>query len=411
MINKRMLIAGILLVILIALPEVQSLGITPGRTTVEFERGLEKEVQFEIINNERKDMKVAIMSIVQDDLSGSVTLFDDSIEFLPSEEKKTVKYKLKLPENMSPGLHIGEIIAVELPKTNEQGTSVGATVAVVSQIHIYVPCPGKCIEAELNVLDAEQNETATFIVPVISRGDLGIGNVRAIIDIYRLDEKIATIETNSAPLESKKRTELSGKWFVSAQPGEYTAKVSVFFDEQSSNFEKHFTIGEKMLTIESILVNDFQLGEIAKLQILIENKFNQELKSVFANLQIYNKANDIMADVKSAAEDIPALSKKELIAYWDTVGVKEGTYDGKLMVRYGEKSTEKDLVLKVSQNNLDIVGVGYAIRPQGRTGITLTTILIIVIVLLLVVNLAWFIFFSRFLKNRKEKKSRVIRAE
>jgi hypothetical protein len=301
-------------------------------------------------------------------------------------------------------LHKGEIVAVEVPSGQGGETFVGATIAVVSQLHIYVPYPGKFVEADLNILDATENSTATFIIPVISRGKLGIGEVRAVIDIYKLGEKIATLETDHHPLDSGKRTELSSKWKIDVSQGDYLAKVTVFYDGESTRFEEQFTIGEKRINIESILVNDFQLGEIAKLRILIENKWNQELKSVFANLLVYNEQEQVMADIKSAAEDIPALGKKELIAYWDTVGVKEGEYEGKLMVKYGEKSTEKDLILKVSEDSLDIVGLGYAIRKEP-TGIKLTTILIILVAILVIANISWFIILRRFLSKRKKKKN------
>ncbi|OGJ17936.1 hypothetical protein A3K73_02570 [Candidatus Pacearchaeota archaeon RBG_13_36_9] len=412
--NKFIFIAGILLLVLLAPPVVNSLGITPGRTTINYEQGLEREVSFSILNNEHKNMQVLLM--VQGELNDSVTLFDSLIEFTASEESKQFKYKVKLPEQIAkdPGLHTAEITALEIPKASTGGTYVGAAIAVVSQLYVQVPCPGKCIEADLNVLDAEENSTATFIVPVTNRGKLGIGEVRASIEVYTpLNQKIATVETDYYPLGPGKRTELTGKWEVNVPRGDYLAKVSVFYDGESKTIEKQFSVGTQILTIESILVNNFQLGEIAKLQILVENKWNKELKSVFANLLVYNNDNQIMADVKSAGEDIPALTKKELLAYWDTVGVEEGVYDGKLMVVYGQKSTDKNLVLKVSENSLDITGVGYAIRPKGGEGINITTILIVLVIILLVANLAWFIFFSRFLKNRKEKRieaGKVIRA-
>jgi len=407
--NKIMFLAGILLVILV-LPGVAALGITPGRTTIDYEPGLEKEIQISVLNNEHKPMKVIITSVMKEDLQGAVTLFQDYLEFMPSEERKDLNYNIKLPEGMPPGLHTGEIIALEVPKSDLEENTVGATIAVVSQIYIYVPCPGKCIELGLEVLDAETDSLATFIVPVISRGELDIKDLRATIDIYRASEKITTLETDYSSLESGKRTELSAKWNVSVEQGDYKAKITAFYDGQTEYYEEDFTVGEKMVSIESIIVNDFQLGEIAKLQILVANKWSEELKEVYANLLVYNDREQVMADIKSATDSIPGLSKKELVAYWDTAGVKEGEYSGKLMVVYGEKSTDKNLVLKVSENSLDITGVGYAIRPQG-TGINITTILIIIVVILLIVNLAWFIFFSRFMKKRKEKKSRVIRAE
>jgi len=207
---------------------------------------------------------------------------------------------------------------------------------------------------------------------------------------------VATLETDYSSLEPRERTELVAKWQINVPAGDYFAKVNLLYDGESRRFEKPFTVGSQMLSIESILVNNFKLGEIAKLQILVENKFNQEIKSVYANLLIYNHEDQVMADIKSATEDIPPLSKKELIAYWDTVGVKEGEYDGKLIVRYSKRAIEKNLILDVKENSLDIVGLGYAIRKKPK-GIKLTTILII-----LIANLSWFILLRRFLSKRKK---------
>ena len=392
-----------IVLILLILPGVLSLGITPGRTTLNYEAGLEKEIEFSVLNNEHKNMQVMLM--VQGELNSSIILYNSLVEFMPSEESKQFKYKFKVPDGIEkiPGLHTADIVALEIPKAGAGGSYVGATVAVVSQLYFNVPYPGKYVDADLNVLDAESNGTATFIIPLINRGKVGIGEVRAVIDIYTsLNEKIDSVQTDYYALEPGARTELTGKWNVKVLSGSYLAKVTVFYDGESRNFEKQFAVGTQALSIESILVNNFQLGEIAKLQILVENKWNQELKSVFANLLVYNNEDQIMADLKSAAESIPALSKKELIAYWDTVGVQEGEYNGKLMVKYGEKSSDKNLILKVSENNLDIVGVGYAIRPQGSAkGTSLTTILLILVILMLIVNLAWFVFFKRMMGKKK----------
>lgn len=384
--------------------DATALGITPGRTSIDFAPNLEKEVQFSVLNNENKEMDVIFF--VQGELNKSLSLFETKTEFKKEESSKGFRYKIKLPEKLEPGLHTGDVVALELPKLSEGETFVGATVAVVTQLYVFVPYPGKYVDFDFNVLNPEQGDTATFVVPVVNRGKLGIGEVRAVIDIYTvLNEKIATLETDHNSLSPGGRTELSVQWLVNVNPGKYFARISVFYDGESKSMEKEFGIGENVLSIESILVNEFTLGEIAKLQILVDNKWNQELKGVFASLIVYNPNSEIMADVKSSSEDISPLSRKELLAYWDTVGVEEGEYDGKLMVVYGEKSSDKNLLLKISADSLDITGVGYAIRgKRGGTGVTLTSILLVLVIVLLVVNLAWFVFFRRFI-GRKDKKN------
>jgi len=399
-------------VFLLVVGNAAALGITPGRTTINYENGLEQDVAFSILNNEHNNAQVVLT--LQGELADSITLYESIINFEPSDDARQLKYRVKLPNSIAlePGLHSAEIVAMELPKKNADGTYVGATIAVVSQLHVYVACPGKCIEYDLSVLDAEENGTATFIIPVLNRGELGIGSIRAVIDIYNLDyDKKATITTDTREITAGGRTELSAKWDVDVNPGNYLAKVSIFYDGETENFEKHFTVGKNVLSIESILVNNFKLGQIAKLQILVENKFNQDLEDVFANLLVYNKNDQVMADIRSASEPIPSQSKKELIAYWDTVGVKKGEYDGKILVKYNGKSADKNLLLKISQNELAIFGIGYAISSGVGEGIDITAILIALVAILLLANISWFIFFRKFIRKsdkynkfRKDKK-------
>ncbi len=380
---------------------VFAIGVTPGRTTLEYSPGEEKEVSFSVLNNDHKQMNVVF--ITQGELNASILFSENNVEFMPSEEGKQFVYKVKMPENLEPGLHIGEIIALDLPKGSGGGTFVGAAVAVVSELQIYVPYPGKYVDFDFNVFDAELNNTATFVIPVVSRGKVGIGEVRAVIDIYTpLNEKVASVETNYAPLDAGAKTELTAKWPVSVNTGSYLAKITVFYDGESRMSERQFSIGTNLLNLESILVNQFNLGEIAKLQILVENNWNQELKSVYANLLVYDSSGDTMADVKSASEDIPALSRKELVAYWDTVGVEEGEYDGQLFIKYGQKSADRNLLLKVREDSLDITGVGYAIRGRSGGAFDITDVLVAIVIILLIVNLAWFVFFKR-MSARKNK--------
>lgn len=386
----------LVLIMLLIIPGILGLGITPGRTTINYVPGLEKEIPFSILNNENKS--IHLLLTVRGELSDSITLSDNLVNFLPSEDSKQFKYMIKLPNNIadSPGLHKAEIIALEIPKASGEGTFVRAGVSVVSQLYVYVPCPGKCIDSNLYVLGAEEDEIATFIVPVINRGQLGIGEARAVIDIFsKLNEHITSIETDIQPIEPGKRMDLSAKWYVDVLPGDYLAKVTVFYDGQGKSFEKQFPIGNQTLNIEDILISEFVLGEIAKLEIFVENKWSQELEGVFANLLIYNDDGQVMADLRSATETIPPLTKRVLVIYWDTVGVEEGEYNGRLLIKYGERSSDVNVLLRVSSDSLDIVGVGFVTRTGLRKGINIMIILLILIILMLIINLAWFLFFKK----------------
>ncbi|MDP2925079.1 MAG: hypothetical protein Q8N99_01780, partial [Nanoarchaeota archaeon] len=278
----------IMMIIVILMVKISALGVTPGKTTLEYQKNFEREIDFSVLNNEHKDMEVFMM--VQGELNSSVILYNSTAVFLPSEESKSFKARINIPDSIKdlPGIHSAEIVVMEIPKSSGGGY-VGAVISVISLVHIYVLYPGKYIEADLNVLDAEKDSNITFIVPIINRGKISIGNARASIDIYTaLNEKVGSVESDSSQVKSGERSELTAKWLANVNQGNYLAKVTLFYDGETRTFEKQFAIGSQALSIESIMVNNFKLGDIANLEILVENKWSQELTSVFANLLIYN---------------------------------------------------------------------------------------------------------------------------
>lgn len=395
-------IIAIIIFILINLNYVSSLGITPGRTTINFEPGLEQEVSFSILNSESKDM--SIVFYIQGELNNSIELEQGFVEFSSKEDAKSFKYKVRLPDKFDkPGLHAGEIVALELPKDLKQGGSVvGATVAVVTQLYVYVPYPGKYIDLDANIIEAGPNQTTTFIVAGISRGKLDIVKAKAIIEIYTgLNQLVDRLETEEIGILSGERKELVVKWDTNVNPGKYRAKITMVYDNEITSIEKIFSVGEMKLEIEQIVVKDFNLGEIAKFNILVDNTWSQEIKDAFVNILVYNNENEIMADFKSPNYNIAGLSKEEMVAYWDTGGVKKGTYDGKLILKYGEEQSERNVKIKITSTSIEVMGAvtGHAIIP-GRA-VSTTTLLIILVSVLVAINIIWFVIFLR----KKKKKT------
>jgi hypothetical protein len=398
--NKNIIFAFAVLLVL-TMHSVYCLGITPGRTTVNFEPNLHKEISFSVLNSEHKDMSVVFM--VRGNLSGYVALSQTYAEFSADEDSKSFTYTIDLPSKFDkPGKYDVEIVAMEAPKDlKEKGTFVGATVAVVTQLYVYVPYPNKYAEAELNVVESDGK--TVFLVPVINRGKLDIVNLKAVIDIYSdTNEKITTLETDTQSLESLKRTELSVPWESNVNPGRYKALVTVMYDNEITTVFKDFNVGEMFLDILEINVKDFRLGEIAKFDTLVENKWSSDLSEVYLNILVYNNEGEVMADFKSPTYDVGALSQADMVAYWDTAGVHKGTYDGKIILKYGQKSTERNIQLKITDDSIEVTGITGRVVVRGAGGFNLNNILIILVIILIVANIFWFLVIRKFLKKRKD---------
>ncbi len=392
----------ILLIGIFMISSVYALGVSPARTTINFKPGLTKTVNFNIINSEGKDLKIAFST--QGDLAKYISLSTKEGTLSASEKSKAFSYTLKLPDNLKPGLHKGNIFAMQLPGGNVSGGSqILATLAVVIQVYIYVPYPGKYATAQMYVYDADKGGNVRFVIPVVNAGKFDLTSVHANIDIYNdLGKKITSFNTKSIAIKSGARKELVYNWKADVPIGEYKASAILVYDDGTLNLEKTFSIGSKNLVLQSINVNDFSLGQIAKLQMLVENKWSKPIENAYIKTDIKDSQGDIVSSFKSASYNIKPLSKQNFVSYWDTAGVKAGTYDTEISINYAGKISKKDLQFKVEQNKLTVIGLGYVVSTdEGNAGgtSTIVMVLIIVIVLLVLINLLWFFLLRKRLKK------------
>ena len=377
------------------IPIVQAIGITPGRTTIYFEPGLKKEVEFKILNNEHKDMKVAFY--VEGNLSEIIKLKEKETHLKQIDNEKTFSYSFKLPQKIeTPGTHEARIVAMEIPpKEGEEGTYVKATVAVATQLVVIVPYPGKYLETKLAIIEGVNESKFIFLAHNLGEENIQDAYVR--IEIIDKDNNlIETLETEHSSINSKKRGEFNVEWEYD-KLGSYFARATIFYDGQTKKEEKWFKIGGMGLELVSITVKDFTLGEVAKFTILVENKLNEPIEDVLARLIITE-------DLKSATTAIPPLSYGTLNIYWDTEGINEGDYDGKFILQAGKDSLERPLKIKVKPDRIDveIIGVTAAVIGEEEKG-KLNSLLIILIIILILANIAWFTYFKNKTKFRKRR--------
>jgi len=390
-----------LLIGIFVISSVHALGVTPARTTIDFEPGLIKDINFDIINSDGQDLKIVFSA--QGDLSKYISLSNSEGSISVSEGSKTFSYTLNLPDKMSPGLHTGEVFIMQLPSGDVSGASqVLATLAVVTQVYLYVPYPGKYASAEMYVYSANQGEDVRFVIPVISVGEFDLTSVRANIDIYnKLNEKIDSFNTKSIQVNSGARKEVIYNWKADVPIGDYRAVASLIYDEGVIDLEKTFSVGSKDIELQEISVNSFSLGQIAKLEMLVENKWSEPISGAYIETKIKNSRGDIVSSFQSASYNIAALSKQVFVSYWDTAGVRVGTYETEVSINYADKSSKKNLQFEVEENKLTVIGLGYVISTgdgESNTN-TLTVVLIIVIVLLVLINLLWFFLLRKRLKK------------
>lgn len=402
MINKKYLLLFLFVIALLAIQSVYAIGITPARTTINFESGIHKVVNFSVLNSEHKDMSVSFS--VRGNLAQYITLSQEVADFSSSESSKSFIYTIDLPDSFdNPGRYEGEIVVMEYSRNvRESGTLVGAELAVITQVYVYVPYPDEYLETELKIVSSEQGSNVLFLVPVTNRGKADVGNVKAVIDLYSPSgEKVATTETLSEPLRKLERKELSATWLADVPSGTYTANATISYSGKKIMLSKEFDVGEVLLEIKEVVVDNFQLGEIAKFDMLIQNRWSHEVKDTYVNIIVYGSKGETIAEFKTPNQDFQPLEELRLPAYWDTAGVNEGLYEGKLVLNYGEKKkAERNIQLQITDSSLEVLGLTGRVVVRGKGVLNLTNVLIALVILLILSNVVWF----AILKKRKKTK-------
>ena len=290
---------------------------------------------------------------------------------------------------------------MQLPSgATSEGSQILATLAVRTQVHLYVPYPGKYANAKMYVYGADVGEEVRFVIPVVSAGEFDLTSVRANVDVYnKLGEKVTSFNTDSISVASGARKELVYNWKADVPIGDYIAKASLIYDEGTLDLEETFSVGSKELELQEISVNDFSLGEIAKLEMLVENKWSEPIGGAHVETTIVNDRGGVVSSFKSASYDVGALSKQVFVSYWDTAGVKIGTYETEVSINYADKSSKKGLQFDVEENRLTVIGLGYVISTGGGESNSLMYILIGAVVVLILINLLWFFLFRKRFKK------------
>jgi len=391
----------LIFVIILFTQNVSALGVTPARKIVDFEPGALYEVEFSIVNNEHKEMDVAVF--VEGELADRIKLDKNYLKFNANEELKSIKYTFSLPNEMLPGTRETKILIKELPPSMaHEGAIVTASVSLTYQLQVQVPYPGKYATIELKTVQTGKTDHVSFLMPVNNFGTQDIVSVKGIIDIYGpTNEKITTINTVGGSVKSQERIDLTATWIGEINPGKYFAKgVAIYDGETTTEVEKVFNVGEIDIIILEIRVNeDFRLGDIAKFNILLENKWAEELKEVYAEMVVYTLDNKEVIRFRSATEPIAALGKQELIAYWDTAGIKEGEYKTTLILHYDGNTKEEELKTTVSLNDIKFSAYGVtgqvAYSGESSSVFKRESTWFMVVLILVGINVFWFVYFKK----------------
>jgi len=212
-----------------------ALGISPGRATFNFEPGVEKIINFTIVNTDNKAMNVSL--IIEGEWSEYIDLNQTTLNFNADEYSKTLSYSVKFPSSTSEGIK-ARIIASELVDNKIKGTGVGVKISVEHQL--YIVNAGEEEKEEINITKVfvkhyEKGKSAKVEVEIMNPSAEPMRNVHSTMMVF--DKKgLLRSQFNSTyvDIEPGETETVEAYWDTYGfEEGDYGANLVVYYDNKT----------------------------------------------------------------------------------------------------------------------------------------------------------------------------------
>jgi len=225
----RELLALVAMLAVLAVPAA-AIAISPGRLTVDWQPGLQQQVDVVIFNN---GAETSTFELKVDGEVGNWLTIPISEITLAAGENRHITATLKLPDTLKPGTHKGGIVAVE--KVPSAG-AVGAKLGVESQVWITVPYPPQWMDVEL--VFGDQTGLLLYLSNPASE------TVRAAvkIEVKREGQTIWSADEGTIVLAAGESRKLDTA--LSWDPGNYTATALANWSSGSNDGRIEFSLSE-----------------------------------------------------------------------------------------------------------------------------------------------------------------------
>ncbi len=368
---------------------VFALGIAPSNIGyMNFVPNLTLEEQVYVFNSEYFDFPVEME--LGGDLAQYATLSEYNFVLSPKGTEgqgRLLTLSIKLPEKLDePGEHIIKVGALQAPPENLPPGTLAARVKVATGLYIFLPYPGKYIDADLAIENARVNETIKFRISITHKGNLTIDTVSGVVEIYNSEgKKVAYLLTSKKSLEPDSSIDLETQWNAfDVNPGNYKALAIIDYDGIKKQIDKDFRIGSPTVKITNITAQPIVNGTVGKIITSIRSYWDEGIPNVYTSILIKN--GEYSRTVTSPSINMEKFSDADLEIYWDTMdAIGPGDYPANVTVHY--------------LNETESIPFTLTIIERGWLGSGLELILVILVIALVIIP------FMVFYKRRGRHKS------
>lgn len=262
---------------------------------------------------------------------------------------------LTLPNYIDkPGQNTLAVVAREIP-SDDQFLGTAITIGVL--LKVFVPYPGRYIEASLNIPDGNIDELIPAEVSVTNRGVEDL-NVSIELDIFSKDgqhkEKIIFQNEFIETTQNKLFRKLINS--SNYRPGDYYGVANINYGN-SLSINDSFRLGSLFVNLTDY-TREVKKGGIQRYTLDIQSRWNGALREVFADVNVSNgKEEEIF---RTPSIELIAWSDGELVGFLDTTDLS-GKYDVNITLNYNGVKTNFSADLKIKDAKIVLIIVSVLI--------------------------------------------------
>jgi len=192
------------------------------------------------------------------------------------------------------------------------------------------------------------------------------------------------------------------KWTPLYGYGDFMAEATLIYDGESKTEKAEFKVGETNINIGSISVDKFNLGGIAKFDIMLESQWNKMIEDVKAIVDVM-QGTKIYTSSRTETVNLEPYEKQQVSAYWDTDKVIPGKYEMKVSLFYLGTVDEKFFDILVEQDKITTTPVGQVIQTNDgeESSTILNSIYLLILLVIILIGINVFIYLKK-LRPKKQ---------
>ena len=337
--HKHLLVG---IVVLLLLPTVAALSISPPSQTYETSDGLEEAFDFRITSS--SDVEENISINVTGELQEYITVESNSIVLEPNE-RRTLSVNISIPDDVEMnGRKTGNIRVRSL--STEGSGMITIQTELVASIDVIYPYPGKFVDiTQVEIDSPEQGNNASLTYTLKSRGDEQVEVTPSFSIMDRDRNQVKDLALPSHQLQpSETITETVSLETDELQAGDYLGDFQINFEDGSQTERVSFLVGERDIDLLSFYPETFEAGTVSPVKVGVKNTWTQDLSDIYAEIRVGDNTM-----TTPTLDELEAENDHMFQHYLDTNGVEPGEYEATVDLYFENSSSTHTRTIEVKE--------------------------------------------------------------